>query len=81
MSWMEFGAAVRAYDHSERIYWERHRVLFKRLIEPHIAKGAHVSPKDMIRLPWDGPIERMSIEEVQADIERKMKAWQASQRF
>jgi len=80
MSWQEFGLAVEAWDQSERIYWERTRILFKRTLEPHLNKGANVSAKDMIPLPWDGPIRVMSREEIDEDIKRKEEAWRASRR-
>lgn len=75
MSWFEFNCAVEAYKQNDRDEWHKVRVLASILLSPHVKKGKKVRPEDLIHLPDDVKKPAMSKERVQADVQRKMKAY------
>jgi hypothetical protein len=67
----EFNHRMKGLQRRELEEWRRARWLGTLILKPHLKKGNRLKPSDLLPLPDDVPLPRMSKEEIDADVRRK----------
>jgi hypothetical protein len=69
----EFNNRILGARDRDLTEWRRTRWLATVILNPHLKKGTRLRPSDLLPLPDDVPLPKMSKERIKADVERKMK--------
>jgi hypothetical protein len=69
----EFNRRLKGIQDRNIEDWRKLRWIGTLVLEPHLKKGVHLKPSDLLPLPDDVPLPRMSKEEIKKDVERKLK--------
>ena len=63
-------------NRENREAWERARTIAAILIQPHVKKGAKVTPQQLISLPWDKKQKRRHGKAPELTAEEKQKRFE-----
>jgi hypothetical protein len=69
----EFNHRMKGLQKKDLDEWRKLRWIGTLILKPHLKKGNTLKPSDLIPLPDDVPLPRMSREQIQEDVRRKMK--------
>ena len=68
----EFNHRLKGIRDRELEDWRKARWLGTLVLKPHLKKGTRLKPSDLLPLPDDVPLPRMSREEIDRDVQKKI---------
>ena len=72
----EFNQRLKGLKEDNLEEWRRARWLGTLILKPHLKKGTRLKPSDLLPLPDDVPLPRMTEEQIRMDVERKTKIFE-----
>jgi hypothetical protein len=69
----EFNRRIEGIRDKEINEWKRTRWLGMMVLQPHMKKGQRLRANDILPLPDDAPLPKMSRESIDADVEKKKR--------
>lgn len=66
---------MHGFRASQQVSWERMRIQTYLLLQPHIEKGASVTPQSLIPMPWDTELLQTQKEKAKEIRERSKALW------